>query len=58
MQLIFYLFMIFFGYIFNTIIIIIRNLYKKEDKKYWKIAVKLIVALIIFIIIGILSFYV
>ncbi len=60
MQLILYPFIIFVCIFLTQLFFIIRNNKKsyKENKKHWKIAIKIIAALIISIIIGILSFYI
>ena len=64
MQLILYPFIIFIGIFLIQLFFIIRKntiLYKNSEqmkKKHWKFVIKIIVALIISIIIGVLSFYI
>lgn len=64
MKLILYPFIICVGVFLIQLFLIIRNnkiLYKdieKKDKKHWKIVIRIIVALIISIFVGVLSFYI
>lgn len=64
MQLIIYPFIVFVGIFLVQLFFIIRknkilyNDIQKKDKKYWKLVIKILVALIISIIVGVLSFYI
>ena len=47
--------------IINKVDEIVANVYndiQKKDKKHWKLVIKILVALIISIIVGVLSFYI
>ena len=64
MQLIIYPFIIFVGIFLIQLFFIIRknkivyNDIQKKHKKHWKLVIKILVALIISIIVGVLSFYI
>ncbi len=64
MQLIIYPFIVCVGIFLIQLFFMIRknkivyNDIQKKDKKHWKLVIKILVALIISIIVGVLSFYI